>query len=337
MTENPHDALFQYVFSNVEHAAPALRAMLPPALSARVDFSTLSLSPGHFVDPQLDAHRSDLLFSARIAGREGLIYVLFEHQSYVDAWLLLRLLEYMVRIWRAYRDEHPRAKRLPPIVPVVLHHSKTGWRAARQFEEIVDVAPDLADVLAHVPRFGFVLDDLSRVDDAELSRRAITSLGRIVLSLFRHARSREELFAGLGRLAQAFADVANAPDGGAAIAAVMEYLRSVSKRDEREVVMAVREAVGESVYDRIFHAGERLEQRALQRGAHAGRRTLLARQLKLRFGDLPASAEQALDAASIEDLDAMAERILTAPTLAEVIGPIARPASKTSTRRKRGR
>ncbi|MDC3952389.1 Rpn family recombination-promoting nuclease/putative transposase [Polyangium jinanense] len=203
MTDNPHDALFQYVFSNPEHAAPALRSMLPAALAEKVDFSTLVLAPGHFVDPELDGHRSDLLFSARIAGRDALIYVLWEHQSYVDTWLLLRLLEYMVRIWRSYRDEHPRAKKLPVIVPVVLHHSKTGWRAARRFEDLVDVDAAGLSVLAHVPRFEFVLDDISRVDDAELSRRAMTVLGRLVLYLFRHARDPEELFAGLGRWAEA--------------------------------------------------------------------------------------------------------------------------------------
>ena len=52
MTDNPHDALFQYVFSNPEHAAPALRTMLPAALAQKVDFSTLTLAPGHFVDPE---------------------------------------------------------------------------------------------------------------------------------------------------------------------------------------------------------------------------------------------------------------------------------------------
>ncbi len=340
MTDNPHDALFQYVFSNPEHAAPALRTMLPPALVERVDFSTLVLSPGHFVGPELDGHRSDLLFSAKIGDRDALIYVLFEHQSYVDAWLLLRLLEYMVRIWRSYLDEHPRVKRLPVIVPVVLHHSKTGWRAARRFEELVDVDAAMVDVLDHVPRFGIVLDDISRVDDIELSRRAMTTLGRLVLYLFRRSRNPEELFAGLGRWAEALRQVASAPDGGAAIAAVMEYLRSVGKREDGEVIMAVREAVGDSVFDRIFHAGERLEQKGVDRGLvegrREGRRDVFARQLKLRFGELPASALKTLDAATIEELDRMTDQILTAPTLADVLGeapPAPKPARRAPTRK----
>ncbi|MDI1450190.1 Rpn family recombination-promoting nuclease/putative transposase [Polyangium sp. 6x1] len=323
MTDNPHDALFQYVFSNPEHAGPALRTMLPAALVQAIDFSTLALSPGHFVDPELDGHRSDLLFSAKLSGRDALIYVLWEHQSYVDTWLPLRLLEYMVRIWRSYRDEHPRAKKVPVIVPVVLHHSKTGWRAARRFEELVDVDAAGLSVLEHVPRFEFVLDDISHVDDAELSRRAMTMLGRLVLYLFRHARDPEELFAGLGRWAEALRQVMRAPDGETAIKAVMEYLRSVGKRDEVEVVMAVKKVVGDSAFDRIFYAGERIEQYKRwqeERAKEPGKRELLARQLKLRFGELPASAQEALDAATFEELDGIAERILTASTLAEVLG-----------------
>lgn len=266
-TESPHDALFLYTFSSVEHAAGALRAMLPPALAAEVDFSTLSLSPGHFVDSQLDGRRTDLLFSARIAGRKAFVYLLFEHQSSADALMLLRLLEYMTRIWRAFLVEHPKATRLPPIVPVVRHHSKRGWHVARRFEELIDLDEGIRETLTEfIPRFGIVLDDISSMDDAVLKQRAMTALGRLVFYLFRHARSPEQLFEGLGRWTDVLVEVADSPNGGAAIAAVLEYLRSVTRRDETEVVMALNQAVGESVAERIFKAGERLEEKGVLRG-----------------------------------------------------------------------
>jgi predicted transposase/invertase (TIGR01784 family) len=335
MTDNPHDALFQYTFAKVEHAAPALRTMLPAALAAQIDFATLRLVPGAFVDPELDGHRTDLLFSATIAGRPAFVYVLFEHQSYEDRLLLLRMLEYMVRIWRAYLDEHPRAKRLPPIVPLVLHHSKKGWRAARRFEELLDIHEATRKVVeAFVPRFEIVLDDISTADDGELQERAMTALGRLVLYLFRHARTPEELFGGLGRWTEVLREVLDAPDGGAAIGAVLEYLRSVTKLDKAEVIMAVRETVGESVRDRILYAGERL----VQQGRQEGRRDLLLRQLRLRFGELPASAQERVNAASSEELDAMAERILTVETLAEVVGvQVERSQPPPKSGRRRGR
>ena len=49
----PHDALFRYVFSQPEHAAAELRSVLPATLSARLDWSSLELSPSSFIDEQL--------------------------------------------------------------------------------------------------------------------------------------------------------------------------------------------------------------------------------------------------------------------------------------------
>jgi len=47
---SPHDALFKYVFSQPEHAASELRAVLPAELSRRIDWSSLELQPTSFVD-----------------------------------------------------------------------------------------------------------------------------------------------------------------------------------------------------------------------------------------------------------------------------------------------
>jgi predicted transposase YdaD len=70
-----------------------------------------------------------------------LLYVLFEHQSPVDPLMLFRLLAYMVRIWEAHLKSEPEARRLPAIIPVVLHHSRSGWTAKVAFEDLLDVDP----------------------------------------------------------------------------------------------------------------------------------------------------------------------------------------------------
>src|SRR6187399_1970474 len=97
-TKQPHDALFKKTFSVVEHAAAELRAVLPAALVARTDFSTLALCPGSYIDENLAGSQSDLLFSVKVDGKPSLIYVLFEHQSSPDKLMPLRLLGYIVRI-----------------------------------------------------------------------------------------------------------------------------------------------------------------------------------------------------------------------------------------------
>ena len=154
MATSIHDALFKITFSQIEHAAGELQAILPPALTARIDFATLTRCPGNYVDADLRQSYTDLLFSAEIAGKKALLYMLFEHQSSVDPLMLFRLLAYMVRIWEAHLRTEPTALRLPAIIPVVLHHSRSGWTAKVAFEELLDVdAAVLAEIAPYVPSF----------------------------------------------------------------------------------------------------------------------------------------------------------------------------------------
>ena len=50
MIPNPHDLMFKAAFGQPEHARGALRAIVPPALAEPLDWSTLALQPGSFVD-----------------------------------------------------------------------------------------------------------------------------------------------------------------------------------------------------------------------------------------------------------------------------------------------
>ena len=133
-----------------------------PELVAQMDLGSLALAAGSFVDEALREQHTDLLYSVRLAGRPARVYVLFEHQSSGDTWMALRLLKYMLRIWEAGVADG--AERLPVIVPVVLHHGDTGWRASTRFEGLVDLVPEAAPF---TPHFGFVLDDLAVHSEAD--------------------------------------------------------------------------------------------------------------------------------------------------------------------------
>jgi len=58
----------------------------------------------------------------------------------------------------------------------------------------------------------------------------------------------------------------------------------------------------------------------LSEGRIEGRADLVLNQLTRRFGDLPESARTAVRAASLEELDRIGERLLTAGSLAEALG-----------------
>ena len=130
---NPHDSLVQTVFSDLENAAGELRSVLPAAVVDKLNWTTLKLEPGTFVDPELRDRHTDLLYSVELKGspkpgrgkrgsaRRVFLYVLLEHQSSADRWMLLRLLRYMLRIWEWFLTNTPKAKRLPAIIPLVLN------------------------------------------------------------------------------------------------------------------------------------------------------------------------------------------------------------------------
>jgi hypothetical protein len=67
-----------------------------------------------------------------------LLYMLVEHPSSPDPFMPLRLLRHIDRILDRYRRDHPGARHLPAVIPVVLSHelpalalSSRPWRALR--------------------------------------------------------------------------------------------------------------------------------------------------------------------------------------------------------------
>ncbi len=333
----PHDALFKEAFSKVTHARAMLRDVLPADLSSLVAWSSLKRRPGSFVNEDLREQHTDLLFTAKLGAKDAYFYLLFEHQSTADRWMLLRLLEYMTRIWREHLAAHPDVSRLPVIVPVVLHHSDTGWTCATAFEELLDVGDEArAAALPHVPRFQIVLDDVSHATDDELRARAVTALGKIVLACFRHARDMRSLLASLKPWSEALSKVRRAPNGMRALGLVLRYMfhaaDDMAPGEIRALVDGVLEPeVAEefvSLAEKLIAQGhqkghqEGLQkglQKGLQEGARKARGETVLKLLRLKFGRVPASVVARVKAATNAELDRWTERVLTADSLAGVL------------------
>jgi hypothetical protein len=72
-----------------------LRAILPPRVAGHIDWDTLEAEHASVVDDLFKQRHGDLVFSAQFRhGGQGFLWLLFEHQSSVDRWMiLLRQLE----------------------------------------------------------------------------------------------------------------------------------------------------------------------------------------------------------------------------------------------------
>ncbi len=172
----------------------------------------------------------------------------------------------------------------------------------------------------------FVLDDLGGESDEALRARAMTALGGLVLYCFRHARSPDELVRDLGAWSERILEVMSAPHGAAALGTVWRYVLMVHPGEPEAVVQQLVGVLKEErVKETLMTAGEILMQRGEARGEARGelhgRRVLLQKLLTLRFGPLSEGAILRVEAADVPTLDTWAERVLTAASLDEVLGP----------------
>jgi predicted transposase YdaD len=325
---NPHDRLFQAIFSQPHHAGALLRAVLPATIARRMDFRTLRLDKRSFIEERLRAHYTDLLFRVRLGGRPAYVYILFEHQSSIDVLMPVRLLVYMSAIWDDYLRAHPRARRVPLIVPLVLHHGADAWWAPTSMDEVYECSPDeLAAFAAHVPRFSFVLEDLAETGDAELRERVTTAVPQAVLWAFQHARQEPDIVAAMRRdIRDLLVTMQEAPTGLHALALLMSYIMEVTGTPTEEIGEFLQLEVSPMAYEEFVSTAERLRREGREQGRkeglEQGRRELLRKQLALRFGKLSPAVRKRIERAGSEEIERWAERVLTVTSLADVFaGP----------------
>jgi predicted transposase/invertase (TIGR01784 family) len=329
MVHNPHDALVKSAYAQPEHARGALQSVLPAALVEALDWTTLTLRPGNFVDVALREQFTDLLYSTTWRhGDEVFVYFLFEHQSAPptspnDGLMAFRLLRYQVQIWERWRADHPAERKLPMILPIVMYHGATPWPEPMAFDALIAVPPSMRPTVEpHLVRFAYVLHDLSKISDDDLHRGAqLTALAKLVTLLLKHGRTRADLLQLLGRWADVMREVVRAPNGLDALARVVRYILEVNEHVRPEALQAFLEIeIGPEAKDTIVTAAQRYIEQGRQEGRQEGESSVLLRLVRQRFGDaVDTHVERRIATASIEQLDTWTARILSATTLGELL------------------
>ena len=91
-SSTPHDAVFKQFLSHPECARDFIDIHLPASLRQLCDLQTLRLESGSFIEANLRASYSDVLWSLKTSGGDGYIYVVIENQSTPEAPMAFRLL-----------------------------------------------------------------------------------------------------------------------------------------------------------------------------------------------------------------------------------------------------
>lgn len=311
---SPHDALFKAAFTRLDNAAGLIRSVLGPTLSDEIDWETLERRPGSFVDERLAQRHSDLLFGVQLGGREVLVYVLVEHQSTPDPSMPWRMWLYVTRIWAREAE----GDRLPLVIPIVVYHGRRRWNAPRDIEAMIERG-DLGalDLALPVPSLRYLLDDLRAHTPAALRARALPAFGALALWALRAAADRSfadtmDVFGGLFRTLLA-------EDGPEALATLLRYLSVVAGDREPEVVERVIERLEPPIREEAMSYYDRLIREGREVGLAEGRRAILLAQVQLKFGEPSDDTLERIRRATVEQLDEMAGRILTAESIDELL------------------
>ncbi|MDQ2087085.1 Rpn family recombination-promoting nuclease/putative transposase [Herbivorax sp. ANBcel31] len=186
--QNPHDKFFKETFSNTAVAKDFMKNYLPKSIINIVDIDTLEPQKDSFINEDLQEVFSDMLFRVNINKREGYIYFLFEHKSYIGKNISFQLLKYMIEIWES-KIKKEKADELPMIIPLVVYHGSDEWKIKTTLGEMIKGYGELPeDVKKYMPDYEYLLYDLSKYTDEQIKGEVQL---RILLTIFRDIFSKD--------------------------------------------------------------------------------------------------------------------------------------------------
>jgi len=208
--------------------------------------------------------------------------------------------------------QHPKARRLPPIYPLVIYHGKGRWRAPRNFHDLI--AP-LPTVLApFVPRFTYALHDISARTNAEIKGAVLT---RLVQLGMRWIFSKEPR-ARLGDLLTLIEQVEDRTTALEILESLLRYyVQGTGRVEERDVrALLEQNPTGDPIMQTFI---DRYIEQGRQAGRREGEAAMLLRQIDRKFGPPSETVRARAGSADPETLLRWSDRILTAESLDAVL------------------
>lgn len=175
---------------------------VPKEIARYIDTDSLQLQKDSFIQKKLAEYYSDVLFSTTFDGRDGYLYILFEHKSYPDSYVSLQPLRYIVEIWEMKVDKE-REEHFPVILPIVIYHGEKKWLKPKTIEELIDSGKDnFPDLRQYIPSFKILFYNFSHY--GKIGIKGTTKLKQY-LQLIKHlyGEDKEALYAVIVQIEQA--------------------------------------------------------------------------------------------------------------------------------------
>lgn len=141
---NIHDKSYKDLFSTKDAFLSFINTFVQGDWVDKLEKDKLILIDKSYISSDYEELESDIVYQATIGKENVVFYVLLELQSSVDYSMPIRLLMYMVELWRdvLMNNEKKEIKRkdyrLPAIFPIVIYNGSNKWRCARNFKDIIN-------------------------------------------------------------------------------------------------------------------------------------------------------------------------------------------------------
>jgi hypothetical protein len=307
-----------------------------------IDFGHMEVVGTTFVQRDYRSVASDLVLKAplKTKGKSGprqvFVYILIEHQSEPDEWMPLRVLEYVVEVYKSQirkgqeGSAAERGGRLQPVLPVVFYTGTRTWENLGVLSDLIEEGEQFADV---TPLFRPLFVNVGGMDPGWLESeggffgqvlrvlRERRASGRVFRGVLREAVRRleempkaqqlrwKDLLSYLGALVYHERERAEQPG-------LYELINSsVSTEEHRQEV----EVMVWSMADQLKEEG----------GVETARDMLLS-LLRERFGEIPSHVAATIETtANLAQLKDWGKRFANAKTLEEIgIAPASEKAKK---------
>ncbi|WP_432761118.1 Rpn family recombination-promoting nuclease/putative transposase [Salmonella enterica] len=274
-TGTPHDAVFKQFLMHVDTARDFLDIHLPAELREICDLDTLQLASGSFIEENLKAQYSDVLYSLNMQGAPGYLHILIEHQSSPDKKMAFRMIRYAIAAM--HRHIEAGYEQLPLVIPILFYQGKTSPYPFSLCWLDMFASPVLAKRLYSQP---FPLVDITVMPDDEIMQHRRIAVLEL---LQKHIRQRD-----LMRLLDRLVTLLRAEyTTDSQMISLLNYMLHSGHTDQPKVFyreLANRTPQGESMMTLAEWFEEQGMQKGIQQGIQKGEteaaRRVAARMLK---------------------------------------------------------
>jgi len=265
----PHDSSFKGAMQDLRVAKEFFTHYLPENIQRLISLGTLELQNSTYIDRDLHATASDVLYRVELADElkaPAFLYVLIEAQTNPDKWLPFRMLGYVVQIIQQHiKQQKAVVDKLPLVFPVIFYTGKDKYHHPVNTLDLFHY-PALAK---HMLIGQYKLIDLKNLDDDVLLTHQWTGLLELFL---KHAKTRDAV--NLVIMAQQLIKSLLQLGANNYVSSMLKYLISEGEVDDvdtfinilrHEVIEPFTEMEGE-----VMTIAEQLKQKGRQEGMQQG-------------------------------------------------------------------